>query len=366
MIYKTLALVCLITFLSAGCNENVIVVTKPPISKPEVVPTETIMPSQMSEQPTVQSKNSRPLQFVVLSFDGSYSLPMWEDTLNFSQEMRIAGVPVRFTYFLSGVYFLNYRKAHRYHPPLKPVGTSLIGFADSNLDVERRVAYVNRAIAEGHEIGSHSNGHFSGAKWSKKSWEQEFSEFNNLLFSIDENNDVDTIDAERYRLHISPEEIVGYRAPELAKNSAMYEVLKKFNFAYDTSGTGKPEVWPQKRADGLWEFPLALIPYADTNSLILSMDYNFYYKQSKAKDVTKKGDELWNDFFEKTYSSYLNYFTSNYKGTRAPVYIGSHFSTWNDGVYWEAMKQFTKDVCDKPDVRCGSFRELMNYLNSQK
>ena len=44
--------------------------------------------------------------------------------------------------------------------------------------------------------------------------------------------------------------------------------------------------------------------------------------------------------------------------------IAGHFAKWNDGVYWEAMKAFASEVCGRADVRCVSYRELVNYMNA--
>jgi len=350
---KIICSLFLLLLLAGGCNKTTPVPSGSVVdSTPEPAPKPSPPPS------------GKPPQFVILAFDGSRSLKMWQNTLDFSAELKSQGKPVQFTYFLSGVYFLNYRKANKYLPPQKPAGTSLIGFADSNTDIELRVAMVNRAIAEGHEIGSHANGHFSGANWGKKDWQQEFSQFNNLVFNIPTNNDVDAKDARRYTLNLDQSDVIGFRAPELARNTALYDTLKEENFLYDTSGVGKFSEWPKKLPNGIWEFPLSQIKYANSTSKLLSMDYNFYFKQSKAKDVAKKGDANWQDFYDKTYTSYLNYFNENYETTRAPVFIGSHFSEWNDGVYWEAMKTFAREVCGKPEVRCTTYKELMNYINT--
>ncbi len=338
--------------MAVSCSRKENIAPTPVISAPTRNPWD--MPMDSGNAP----------QFVVMAFDGSYSLTMWKNTLDFAQELKSQGSPTHFTYFLSGVYFLNYRKAVRYHPPKYPEGTSAIGFADSNIDVEKRVAFVNRAIAEGHEIGSHLNGHFDGSKWKLKDWNVEFSQFDNLIFNLAENNDVDLSDMDRYKIKLSKQDLVGFRAPELGKNDDMYKALKEHNYLYDTSGVGQAEEWPKKTTEGIWEFPLAQINYASSTNKILSMDYNFYFKQSKALDVAKKGDEKWQAFYNDTYNSYINYFNANYSGNRAPVYIGSHFSEWNDGAYWEAMKAFAKQVCVRPEVYCVSFRELMQYSNT--
>jgi len=55
-------------------------------------------------------------------------------------------------------------------------------------------------------------------------------------------------------------------------------------------------------------------------------------------------------------------FKHNYFGNRAPLDIGHHFSQWNGGTYWKALKRFAKTVCHQPEVRCVTYTELMNYL----
>lgn len=354
-------------WLAVGCTRQPQAnpTVSPATMRGDVVPAASTTPPQRASTSTPVSESGHPTQYVVMAFDGSYSLEMWQKTLDFAQQMGAEDKPVHFTYFLSGVYFLNWRKADRYLPPLKPAGTSLIGFADSNRDVERRVAFANRAISEGHEIGSHANGHFDGSVWAEKDWQQEFSQFDNLIFNLSQNNDVDPPDRERYTINLSKKDLVGFRAPDLGKNAALYAVLQKNGYRYDTSGVGKAGDWPKQDGNGIWRFPVAQISYGTTTSPILAMDYNFYFKQSGATDTVKKGEQEWDRFLGQTYESYINYFNKNYSGNRAPVYIGSHFSEWNDGVYWEAMQKFARAVCGKPQVKCVSFKELMQALETR-
>jgi len=357
-------MLALIVLMAASCHNNYTASLAP--QPMQIVPPVVSAPSPTPKQPVrYETLSGKKPQFVVMAFDGSYSLNMWQQTLDFSQQMAANNHPVHFTYFLSGVYFLNYRKAAKYQPPQMPAGKSEIGFADSNLDVEKRVAYVNRAINEGHEIGSHANGHFDGSDWSPEDWQQELDQFSNLIFHIDRNNDVSAVDAQRYRINITPGELIGFRAPALGRSESLFKALKNNGYLYDTSSVGQATAWPKKLDNGLWEFPLAQIKYANTDKNLLSMDYNFYYKQSRAKDITKQGDPQWAQFYQDTYSSYMNYFDNNYNANRAPVFIGSHFSNWNDGVYWAAMKDFAATVCVKPEVFCVDNKELLNYLNTE-
>ncbi len=303
-------------------------------------------------------------QYVVFSFDGSRSLSMWEDTRRFAHEMIAAGKPLHFTYFVSGVYFLSAEFRAAYQAPHEPAGKSLIGFAESKKDVDRRIAEINAAVDEGHEIGSHLNGHFNGVLWSREDWTKEFSVFNNLLFDIQKNNHSSEEQGIKNALHLTPTDVVGFRAPELGKNAGLWEVLHDFHFQYDASGVGKPDVWPTKDANGVWRFSLSSIKVPDAKYHTLSMDYNFYLAQSGGRDLAKKGTPEWRKMYDEMHGAYRAYFNQNYVGSRAPVIIGHHFSLWNDGVYWEVMKDFAREVCGKPEVRCGSFKELVAYLEN--
>ncbi len=321
---------------------------------PEIVP---------PVQPPSASSSTRP-QFVVLAFDGSYNIQMWKDTRQFAQEMTAQGKPLHFTYFINTVYLLSPKSKNVYHPPEHPTGTSAIGFGDGPHDIADRLEQMNAALQEGNEIGSHLSGHWNGSAWTLKDWQSEFDQFNSLLDNVSSNNGLSAEPANRSHLSIPAASVLGLRAPELGVNASLWEVLKEHNFRYDASRIGKPDVWPQKTVQGFWEMPLGKIRYADTTSTIASMDYNFYFKQSKAVDTVKKGTPEWDRLFNDTYTSYINYFNQNASTTRAPVFIGHHFSLWNDGVYWEVMKKFASDVCGQPNVHCVTFSELADYLDA--
>ncbi|MBX4186908.1 MAG: hypothetical protein KW802_01435 [Candidatus Doudnabacteria bacterium] len=322
---------------------------------------ENIVPTPLPPTPMAQPLDLTGKQVIVFAFDGSKAQDMWQESLDFAQQMKEEGKPIHFTYFISGVYLLTYKNKTLYQPPLAPAGSSLIGYGDSKADVIRRINQINRAVAEGHEIGSHLNGHFSGTNWTTQDWEQEFDQFEKLFTNVNANNQIDPNVA---KLNLSLSDIVGFRAPDLGRNPSMLPVVKAHGFVYDTSATGKRGEWPLIE-NGIWEFPVASIRYANTTSSLLSMDYNFYIHQTNGRDLLKQGTDGWQKALDDVYISYVNYFNSNYDSTKAPVLIAHHFSKWNDGVYWEAMKKFAAAECGKPDVRCVSYKELVNYLNSQ-
>lgn len=302
------------------------------------------------------SKVPRPPQFILLAFDGSLNLDMWDETLTFAKKNNI-----KLSYFLSGVYFLLDSNRLDYIEPMKGPGHSAIGFAgDSKTNLEKRVAFVNRAYDEGHTLGSHANGHFDGTKWTLPEWEMEFKEFDHLIFDVFNQKGFENHSAPNsHPYHFHQEKIVGFRAPLLATNSNLYTALRENKFAYDTSQTSSMDYWPENN-NGLWNFPLAELRIYGTGKKTLSMDYNFYFSESGGNPDLKNAEK----YREEMFQTYMGYFRTNYYGNRAPIHIGHHFSKWNGGAYWLALGDFVKAVCGKPEVQCVSYQSLLNFMNS--
>ncbi|MBL6990377.1 MAG: hypothetical protein ISR65_11385 [Bacteriovoracaceae bacterium] len=303
---------------------------------------------------------SQPLpQYVMLAFDGSKSHNMWNKTLDFSKRMkRDKNLNIKFTYFISGVYFLTRGKRKLYDPPKHRAGASAIGFAKTKESIGQRVNYLNEALMDGHEIASHANGHFDGSSWSQSDWESEFNYFEDLLFNFDVNNEINNVS-----LDLDKSQIIGFRAPLLGVSRGLWPALKQFGFRYDTSKVRGEVYWPEiYPASGAWNFPLASFKIAGTGKRTLSMDYNFYVAQSKAKK--ERDPSKLRRFQSQMYETYINYFKKNYNGKRAPIHIGHHFSLWNNGIYWRAMKDFAVAVCGLPQVRCATYKELADYMDN--
>ncbi|MEK7477870.1 MAG: hypothetical protein AAB645_00680 [Patescibacteria group bacterium] len=304
----------------------------------------------------------KPSQFVVLSFDGSKDLKMWQATQQFAEEMATASTTVKFTYFVSGVYFLE--KDHRliYQAPREPRGSSLIGFASSSEDVVKRVAAINQAIVSGHEIASHANGHFDGSHWTYNDWVQEIGTFDWLLANINTNNSGVRSDT---RVNLPPRAIVGFRAPSLGNNTAMEKALSALRYRYNAGATTNKIIWPWKNEYGIWQFPLYSMRISpESPAFSLLMDYNLFLKQTGARDIIKKNTPAWESTYLETNNAYMKYFNGSYNSNRSPIYISNHFSLWNDGLYWEAMKSFARQVCGRSDIKCVTYKELTDYLDS--
>jgi hypothetical protein len=299
-------------------------------------------------------------QFVLLSFDGSKDVLTWKETREFEREMNRDKKVLNFTYFINAAYFITPDKADLYEAPGRPRGESNIGFSEDLKNLRQRIEQVNAAIADGDEIASHAAGHFWGSSWTKEEWEKEFASFDDLLFGIARHYP----DTSLPILNLAPTDIVGFRAPALSINPSLYSVLSERHFLYDSSeiSHGKNDIWPTKDKDGIWRIPLGIVFLDNGVSPVVAMDYSIRMHKTPLGKLTKESPE-WKTTYDDVLASYLRYFENNYKGNRAPVLIGHHFESWDDDLYFEVMKSFAREVCTKPEVRCGTFKELVSYMN---
>ena len=331
------------------------VVNEPALIDP-ISPTSTLS--------TITKGGPTSTQYVLFSFDGSYAKDVWKETMAFAEDMRARQKPIDFTFYISGVYFVPQKNRAVYQAPREEAGRSAIGWGLSARDVADRIEVINQAIKAGHEIGSHANGHFDGTTWTKEEWMNEMNQFEGFTLHPERANpDLEKEPESRRIIALPGGRMFGFRAPVLGRNAALYDVLKEKGYLYDASGVGKIGQKPSRLPNGLWSIPLKQIAYGTTTQSILSMDYNFYFKQSAGKDVAIKGSAEWQAMYDAMLTSYRRYFKAEHEGKQAPIVIGHHFSRWNDGVYWEVMKAFAEEVCGLPDVRCTT---TANYLTEQE
>jgi hypothetical protein len=286
----------------------------------------------------------RPPQFVVVSFDGAGGTPLWEYWRSVARRVQ-----AHFTFFVSGVYLLDVSRRRHYHPPRHEAGSSDIGFAQpqGDLTAHGTLDQIAAGYVEGHEIGTHYNGHFcapypgSVGEWSAADWRQELTQFDRLLFGAGQ-------------LPFGRRGIVGGRTPCLqGKLRTLYPVLAARGFRYDASQVARLGDWP-KREQGIWSVPLLEIPFVGHTFRVVSMDYNFMVNQTG-------GDA---DVERETYLSFRRAFRVSYDGNRAPLSVANHFETWHDGAYNRALERFLLESCGLQEVRCVSFRELVDWLDA--
>jgi hypothetical protein len=254
-----------------------------------------------------------------------------------------------FTFFVSGAYLVDWAHRMRYRPPGHDRGTSAIGFAltAGDLTVARTLRGIDAGYRAGDEIGTHFVGHFCGpggvGDWTAGDWRSELVQFGALLFTPGR------------KLPFGRSEVAGDRTPCLeGKLGVLYPVLAKLGFRYDASAVAPLGTWPQRRL-GLWSFPLLELPFTGHTFPVISMDYNFFANQA---GLTPAAAE------RQTYASLWAAFRTSYLGHRAPLSIGQHFETWDAWAYDHALARFLLHACRLPEVRCVSFRELADFLDS--
>ncbi|MEU7326740.1 hypothetical protein ABZ682_40205 [Streptomyces griseoviridis] len=301
----------------------------------------------------------KPPQFVVFSWDGA-----GEDSQKLFSHFRQVSKDnhATMTYFLSGVYLLPEEKRDEYKPPQHSPGRSDIGFNDEQ-GISDTVKQLRLAWQEGNEIGTHFNGHFCGAdggvgQWSVEDWKSEISQAKRFVKSWKTNTGMKKAAPLPFDYD---KELVGARTPCLEGQKNFMKAASQLGFRYDTSGVNN-QVWPGKK-ENLWDLSMQLVPFPGHSYEQLTMDYNFMVNQSGSQT---QGDPdkhaYWGDQMR---DGLLQGFQRAYDGNRAPLIIGNHFESWNGGTYMKAIQEVVENVCNKPDVRCVSFRQLADWLDAQ-
>lgn len=379
----------------------------------------TLTSGSFAQAQSKANQVERPPQFIMFAYDGSYNNEVWDGSREFTRLRDQEGKKIRFTYFINPVYLIhetnnrqvvqgpwaqetadgikiNSVNKNVYLPPHR-VNTATsaytgrvsdIGVGDNQKDVATRIEQMTDAHLEGHEIASHAVGHFDGSKWSETQWTNEFLQFNYILDNVFTLNKIAPSHRNQNGL-LFKNDIVGFRAPVLGYNKSLFKVMKNFKFKYDTSLQDQMTYWPARAREGHWNYPLAILPIPGTGKSVTSMDYNFcvadtaylvakdpslrkmrVYNERKKAHVTPNTGECINvispeqkaEIKAKMLNVYRNYFNNNYYGNRAPMHIGHHFSSWMSGAYYEAFFEFANEVCGKPEVRCGTYKDLTAFM----
>ncbi|OQR64796.1 hypothetical protein B6E66_07510 [Streptomyces maremycinicus] len=310
-------------------------------------------------RPERLAPGQKPPQFVVFSWDGA-----GEDSQKLFSHFRQVSKAnhATMTYFLSGVYMLPEQKADLYRPPQHSPGRSDIGFNDEQ-GIADTVKQLRLAWLEGNEIGTHFNGHFCGksggvGEWSVEEWKDEIDQAKQFVRTWKTNTGMK--DAAPLPFDYD-KELIGARTPCLEGQKNFMKAARELGFRYDTSGVNN-QVWPGKK-QGLWDLSMQLVPFPGHSYEQLTMDYNFMVNQS---GTSSQGDPAKHEFWgHQMRDGLLKGFDRAYYGNRAPLIIGNHFESWNGGTYMRAVEEVVENVCNKPDVRCVSFRQLADWLDAQ-
>jgi hypothetical protein len=301
---------------------------------------------------------TRPPQFVVVSWDGAAELPSGLLTRFRRVAQDVGGA---MTLFLSGIYMLPESRHTAYRPPRRAPGASDIPFL-TEASVRRTIVGIGEAWLEGHEIGTHFNGHFCGprgvAAFSEDDWRVEIDEAYRLVSSWRTLTGFTDLPALPFDYRA---ELVGARTPCLEGRARLLPVAARLGWRYDSSGTRR-QTWPSKDAHGLWDLSMATIPLGHRE--VLAMDYNFMYQFCRG-DINAGSAAQRLTWRTKATEALLAGFDRAYAGNRAPYVIGNHFEQWNGGIYMDAVEDAVRAMAAKPGVRFVSFRQLVDWLEAQ-
>ncbi len=319
----------------------------PGVKVPNAAPVTRSFPAKL--------KNGKPPLFVVVSFDGAGDLPLWAHWRKIAKQ-----VDARMTFFLSGPYVYPQTSRTDYKPPYKQPGASDIGWGDA-AKVTARAVVLRQALAEGHEIGTHANGHFCGKdgvnRWTAAQWTDELTAFDSMV-----RHGPSLAAGKTLAPPFDPSTVKGMRTPCLEGNRPAYrQVMRQRGMLYDASEPGYI-AWPH-RTDGLWNFPLQSVQLAGTHKNTLTMDYNLWYSQTEAHEGSAAHAPAYKAQVLATYRQAL---ARSRASNNPPLFLGNHFNRWNNSVYSDALTTFVQETCTQPDVRCVSNIELVAWLNKYR
>ncbi|MFJ7158359.1 hypothetical protein ACIQUQ_25945 [Streptomyces sp. NPDC101118] len=311
-------------------------------------------------KPVPLQPGETPPQFVVFSWDGAGEVGngLFPRFLKVAKDHGAA-----MTFFLSGIYLLPESKKSLYKPPNNPVGASDIGYLTDD-HVRETIKNVRQAWLDGHEIGTHFNGHFCGGsgsvgRWTGADWQSEIDQAVSFVTNWRTNTGFTDLEPLPFDYR---KELVGARTPCLLGQENLLPTAEKLGWRYDASSPGGTQVWPKKKG-GIWDLPLQALPFPGHSFEVLSMDYNILANQSK--NTTRGVPSNYPGWRTQATGTYVNGFKRAYETNRAPLFIGNHFEQWNGGIYMDAVEEALKAMADKKDVRLVSFRQFADWLDVQ-
>ncbi|MDH6120674.1 hypothetical protein [Kitasatospora sp. GAS204B] len=322
-------------------------------------------PQPNQPKPDKLAPGQRPPQFVVFSWDGAGATDdgQFDRFLKLAQENKAT-----FTFFLSGIYTLPKTKTSLYHPPQHSIGASDIPYLSDGA-IRNTIKLISQAWLDGHEIGTHFNGHFCSTRpdhngvnrWSPDDWASEIQQAVSFVTQWKTNTGFTDLPPLPFDY---TKELIGGRTPCLDGQKGLLPTAAKLGWKYDASSPGEKQTWPQKVQNGqVWNFPLQSIPFPGKPFEVLSMDYNIMANQSNGDP---KGDPSKHDeWHTQAAGAYLAGFNRAYNGNRAPFFVGNHFEQWNGGIYMDAVETALKQIAGQPEVRLVSFRQLVDWLEAQ-
>lgn len=306
-----------------------------------------------------------PPQFVVFSWDGAGEVGngLFPRFLKAAEDHG-----AHMTFFLSGLYLLPESRKRTYLPPNNAPGASDVGYLTDE-HIKSTLGYIRQAWLDGHEIGTHFNGHFCGgygtvANWTPKQWRSEIEQAKSFVKEWRTNTGWTGLEPLPFDYD---KELIGGRTPCLLGQDNLLPTARELGWRYDASSPGGLQVWPRKKL-GIWDLPLQQMPFPGRGFEVLSMDYNLMYNQSQ--NSTQAPPANYPGWRQQAAGAYIAGFERAYETNRAPFFVGNHFEHWNGGIYMDAVEEALKRIAREKergaDVRLVSFRQFVDWLDVQK
>ena len=224
-----------------------------------------------------------------------------------------------------------------------PRHNPVFDYAESLEEIHGKAENVRRLDRLGVEIGSHTVRHEHGEEWDRERWDFEFADHQRIL-----------------TLNGLPQP-VGFRAPFLGRNEAMYQTLSARHFAYDASEPSNSHRWPHRYpGTNVWMFGIPSVPFEGRDRPVLFFDLNMEARLRAAAVASGvEGEEAivaWMN--ERYYRMGYNAFRQRYRTSRAPFLISGH------GGFREPITLLMRHICRMPNVRCSTFREAAEYMSA--
>ncbi|MDO0912672.1 hypothetical protein QQM39_18015 [Streptomyces sp. DT2A-34] len=316
-------------------------------------------------KPEPLEPGQKPPQFVVFSWDGAGEVGngLFPRFLDLAKEHG-----AHMTFFLSGLYLLPESKKRLYEPPNNPRGASDIGYLTDE-HIKATLKNVRRAWLDGHEIGTHFNGHFCAGtgtvgNWTAQQWRSEIEQAKAFVKEWRTNSGWTDLPSLPFDYD---KELVGGRTPCLLGQDNLLPTARELGWRYDASSPGGRQVWPQKK-QGLWDLPLQQIPFPGRSFEVLSMDYNMLANQSV--NSTNAPSYNYPGWRKQSAQAYIQGFKRAYETNRAPFFVGNHFEQWNGGIYMDAVEEALKHIAREKekgeDIQLVSFRQFVDWMDVQK
>ena len=309
--------------------------------------------------------DEQPPQFILYSFDGGYQNDRWDYFQDVAEE-----ADAKFTVFQSGIHLLADESREYYQAPGNKPGYVNKELGGDEAEIAARVTNINEAYAQGHEIGTHMNGHlcatadYGGDKWSTEEWLDELGQFQDMFADP---RGVNGYGDDFPEMEVPLSAIQGTRLPCL--DGTWKELVPAFDevgIEYDTSrGTGSVGVsWPYQD-DGIWAFEMPIV-YSPTladrghdSPLVMAMDYNFWISGNGGEEADTA------ELRQFQLDTYRYMYESAYHGNRAPLVFPNHFNTWAGNAFNPAVAQSMREFCAEADTHCVTYQQLIDWLELQ-